>query len=92
MYKVTIIGFNAKSTHTHELEKVIPEFLPASEYDCVEDEVAMTVVYTVLIGVASKLVTIFVGLIVKSVKVAAKYKEPGSTFQIPDEIVWLFSI
>ena len=92
MYKVTIIEFNAKSTHTHEIEKVIPEFLPASEYDCVEDEVAMTVVYTVLVGVASKLVTIFVGLIVSRVKHVAKFKESGSPFKIPDEIVWLFSI
>ena len=92
MYRVTIIEFNAKSTHTHEFEKVIPDFLPASEYDCVEDEVAMTVVYTVLVGVASKLVTIFVGLIVSRVKYYAKFKESGSPFKIPDEIVWLFSI
>ena len=92
MYKVTIIDFSAKSTHTHEIDKVIPEFLPPSEYDCVEDEVAMAVAYTVIVGVASKIFTIFLSFVVSRIKKIAGFKQYESPFIIPVEIVWLFSI
>ena len=83
MYRLKIIDLNQKSTHTHEIEKVIPVYLPASEYDCVEDEVAMVVIYTVIVGVASKLVSIIIGFVVTFLKRKSGVKRPGSVFDIP---------